>query len=229
MVQTYRKLIVYYFLQNVTPCYVFFRHRAKCGLILHLHSPALGKSVVWGGEEKGSRQRNETKCSCGHSCGLSSAPGETGTALGKALTTMKPAGIAEKDAQEEQCCDEEPVSHVERTHHKLQSQPCSGGRLWRVLSAGEHQITGDLTWHFLQPHSTDVQRYLFLQGQVEEFFFLGAVHRQWKGLAIPIMGSGESCPPLHGYLPAPEACVLQPRYALLTWCFSWCRKQIIHT
>lgn len=75
--------------------------------------------MVWGGEEKGSRQRNETKCSCGHSCGLSSAPGGAGTALVKALTPLKPAGIAEEDAQKEQCSDEEPASHVERAHHKL--------------------------------------------------------------------------------------------------------------
>lgn len=75
--------------------------------------------MAWGGEEKGFRQRNETKCSCGHSCGLSSAPEEAGTALVKALTALKPAGIAEKDEQKEQCCDEEPVSHVERAYHKL--------------------------------------------------------------------------------------------------------------
>lgn len=134
-------MIVYYISAKYDACYVFFRQRAKCGLILHLHSPALGKSVASGGEEKGSRQRNETKCSCGHSCGLSSAPGEAGIALVKALTALKPAGIAEEDAQKEQCCEEEPVSHVEGAHHNLQSQPCSDGKLWRVLSVYEHQVT----------------------------------------------------------------------------------------
>jgi len=100
---------------NFLLCF-FHWHRAKCILTLHLHSPALGKAVVWGGEEKGSRHRNETKRSRSHSCGLSPAPGEAGTALVKALAALKPAGIAEE--MQEKSRHEEPVSRVEKANHR---------------------------------------------------------------------------------------------------------------
>lgn len=93
-----KKMLVCYLLQDKKWLLAtfFFTGTEQNVLMLHLHYPALGKAVVWGGEDKGSRHRKETKCSCGHSCSLSPAPGEAGTALVKALTTPKPAGIAEK-------------------------------------------------------------------------------------------------------------------------------------
>lgn len=84
-------------------------------------SPRSGLAVVWGGEEKGSRQRDEIKYSRGHWCGLSPAPGQVGMALLKTLTAPKLAGIAEKNAQEEKVQHKESVCHVEKAHSRAPS------------------------------------------------------------------------------------------------------------
>lgn len=100
-------------------------------------SPRSGLAVVWGGEEKGSRQKDKTKYSCGQWCGLSPAPGEVGMALLKALTAPKPAGIAEKNAQEEKAQHKEPVCHVEKAHSRAPSSAIAMegcGEVWGHIS-----------------------------------------------------------------------------------------------
>lgn len=174
--------------------------------MLHLHSPALGKTVVSGGEEKGSRHRNETKCSCGHSCGLSPAPGEAGMALVKALTALKPAGIAEKMHRRESPDMKNLFLMWREPITECKADPAVPS-LCRVTEGSEHMLIPSHRCLYLTLSAPAGYRCMELPASAGTGRRPPVCLEQCTGskkAVLPIMGDGESHPPPRGYPPAPN-------------------------
>lgn len=139
---------------------------AQSKVCFNTSPPFPSHAVVWGGEETGSR--NETKCSCGHLCSPSPAPGE---ALLKGLTALKSAGIAEKMHRRKSPGTKHLFLMWRKPITECKTDPAVPS-LWRCAERSEWTLTPESLVLFSDAFCTQMaQRYLLLRGQVRDLLF----------------------------------------------------------